>query len=179
MGTRVLLGALFLAWTCPAAAKPALAVTVPAAWAGIWAVTDTTYSGNVVLSTSTWLDTLCTGEELDTSIRTDYFGVYDAACTGTGFTDTGLSLDCSVYLPSCTIGYNGCFFGSTWRWVRNGDEATTYYDYRWQFAIDVHHPVFGSQRTTGIRTRIAGVDGACGTVPVLRKSWGTLKLSYR
>ena len=180
MKARVVLGTLCIALTCCSAASVASAATVPEAWAGIWVVSDTTYTGGGSYVVSTSLDTLCTGEEFDTTIRTGSYGTYpDPSCTGAGFTDTDLILNCTVTNPTCTIGYNGCYFNSNWNWHKVGDVATTSYSYYYQFAIDVHHPIFGGRSMSGIRTRIANVDAACGAVPTRRRSWGSLKLLYR
>ena len=71
MCTRLILNAPRSSFACFAVAAVLVAVpfaaradgvAVPSAWAGIWVETDTTYSGSTIIATSTWVDTLCTGE---------------------------------------------------------------------------------------------------------------------
>ena len=159
-------------------------VIVPPAWAGVWDVYEETTSDCATgsVTTRSYRDTLCAGETMPVfsyppnSAQPTY-------CSGPGFTDTGLALDCSNYFDC----HSCCPFG-TWdyqaNWVANwslsGDVATT--SVTFTSHIIATAPCASSSscsKTTGTRTRVWPESSICGAVPVRRQTWGRLKLLYR
>ena len=198
MRARVALAVLVLASALPAAgrlqaatptASAALATppqgVVSSGWAGIWQVNEETRdcTTQALISTASYLDTLCTGDAFNL-LASEYAtrgGIVYPTCSGPGFTDAALNLTCSVAGVPC--GYMGtCSATYTYAavWARNGDQATTTLTYQWtRSGPGLPPPNEGCQLTTGTRTRIATEATACGAVPTLPRTWGSLKILYR
>ena len=159
-------------------------VVVPLAWAGVWDITEETTSGceSGTVTTRSYRDTLCAGETIQL-----FPSPYPAAqgCSGPGFTDTALQLDCGIWFAchQC-CGPNGYWdYIASWsaNWSLAGDVATTTVVFS---STTSQPPECGPSgttciRTTGTRTRVWPESSICGAVPVLRQTWGSLKLRYR
>ena len=159
--------------------------TVPSEWAGIWDVYEETHQetsdcgGSVVISTRSYRDTLCAGQEYQVIPLGDFIGPF-YGCSGDGFTATALQLSCGGQ------GIYGCPGNSTFHqtlqadWTLSGDVATTVYTNT--VSVQSGYPgCTGSRCTkkTGTRTRVSDGAVACGAVPTLRHTWGKLKILYR
>jgi hypothetical protein len=177
-------------------------VIVPPAWAGVWDVIEETTTaqldhpppigscGSGSVTTRSYRDTLCAGETIQV-----FPSPYPPpiGCLPGGFTDTALQLFCNdwygchtccVYLgPNGYAEYGYYTYNATWdvNWSLVGDVATTTVTYRSEISKS---PECGGYRgtcvrTTGTRTRVWPESSICGEVPVLRHTWGRLKLRYR
>ncbi len=150
-------------------------IVVPAAWSGIWAITDSVYNcGNSTpISFSSDADTLCTGQ----SFNPEDTGGVTVTCTGSA-DDTHADITCTgsfEVFPLCTATY-------TVRSVttRTGESyvATT------TITTTYSQPGCGSFlqdtcqiiNTKGMRTGPA--PGNCLT-PVQPGTWGAIKSLYR
>jgi len=162
-------------------------VIVPAAWAGIWDVTEQTTTsptsptpppacGSGSVTTRSYRDTLCAGDTM--RVFSYPPGVsYFSACSGPGFTDTALQLHCEHYAfgPSCAP-YAYIDWDAVWS--RSGDVATTSATYTFSSSASYGCVSrYDCTQTTSTRTRVS--DRCDFVVPVRWASWGSLKLLYR
>lgn len=147
--------------------------TIPAAWAGIWAYTDTTYDCTTlaVTNVSTGQDTLCAGQ----SFEPDTTGGFNYNCTGT-VTDTQVNLTCS---GSFSFGACTGNFTQVGRGTRTGDTAfyvstftTTWSPPNCAFQND------SCDQTNSHTTRIGAAPPGC-TTPTRARTWGQVKTYYR
>jgi hypothetical protein len=148
-------------------------ITVPPEWAGIWQSTDTTDDCNgVFVSTSTSLDTLCTGQTFeDDDPNVSCTGSADANsytqhCTGT-----------SQPIPDCTATFDILTNGT-----RTGDSF---------FSVTVFQASYSGtgkgcdlfpdfcQQFNSHSIRIAPAPAEYCATPVEGLSWGRVKSLYR
>jgi hypothetical protein len=157
-------------------------------WAGVWEVFEETHAvtsdcgESVVISSRSYLDTLCTGQDDQVIPLGDFFGQAPSyGCSGDGFTATALQLSCGGQGI-----YGGCPGNSTFHqtlevnWTLSGNVATTVYTNT--MTIQSGFPGCGGTRCTkktGTRTRVSDGAAVCGPVPTRPRTWGSLKILYR
>ena len=163
-----------------AAALDRGALIVPPAWAGVWDVYEETTSDCAPgTTTRTYRDTLCAGDTVQV-----FFPPYPPSrviCSGSGFTDTGLSLNC-VDAFDCHL----CCLDGVWlyvavwdaNWSLSGDVATTNFTYDAKITASCTSS-HSCSKTTGTRTRVWPESAYCGLTPVQGETWGSLKIRYR
>jgi hypothetical protein len=147
-------------------------VTVPAAWAGIWTVSDTMKLCGVpgpIIPVQTHSDTMCAGDVITGDETVTY------TCSGTA-TATTVDMTCT---GSSDDG-NGCVgdYTETLHGTRNGDDALLTY------TINVVYTPSGCQDDGCIELviamhRTAGPPAECSITPTLKTTWGKLKKRYR
>ena len=151
-------------------------LTIPAAWAGVWDIRDTTRNcGGPVTETDAGLDTLCTGASV--------FESPDGApvsfdCTGT-ITDTVVDVDCTASFevsPDCLATFTVALDAT-----RTGDSYTAIQTMSITYSggglgCDLIPDTCTTTATTG--TRIGPEPAECAT-PVEATTWGRVKARYR
>lgn len=178
--------ALALSATCPARAGEAPRISlatifsaldsdpaVPTAWGGIWDTDiDTRICDNpLVLFTSSFVDTLCPGTEVDPGAG-DPGSVTN--CTGTA-TDASINMTCT-YAQEVTP---GCMLNATVDYVstRNGDSFSTNMRIQSTYTGDCTDVEDSCIEMDITGTRIGPAPADCA-VPVDRVTWGTVKSRY-
>jgi hypothetical protein len=153
------------------AATTAGSISVPAAWAGIWANVDTVYTcAGVFQSTSSDTDTLCTGQTLADSTF-NCTGSFDANtftehCSATGEVFTDCQYD--VVLDAHGTLTNDTFFSVS-------TLATTYSGTGAGCNLVPPH----CEQTNSHETRIGPAPASFCATPTQVESWGQLKAHYR
>ena len=146
---------------------------VPAAWAGVWEVTDVERDCETLelVETTTGNDTLCAGDLID---LTDD-GTFEIDCNGT-VTDTHVDIECTG--SSEEAGCTGTF-SLDLEADRDGETFSGTSITSLEFTGEGCGPfVFGfCQRIETTATRIGPQPAECA-VPVETVSWSTLKARY-
>jgi hypothetical protein len=151
-------------------------VTIPPEWAGIWQITDTTYTcAGAFQSTSSFLDTLCAGTTFDY----DTTGTFQFTCTGTA-TSTTYDQTCDgsdEIFPDCVMTFHLKAHGT-----RTADSYFSVFTMEssasgtGEFCDQV--PSNCTQYNTH-GTRIGPAPAAYCATPVKNETWGKIKAQYR
>ena len=149
--------------------------TIPPEWAGIWSVTDTVYQcPNSFQSTSTVLDTLCIGMEVDPPEQDPSF-TFD--CTGT-ITATTINQTCTGQgdFSGCTVNFIITIVGT--RSATSYDITTTMNaTYSGPSPCDIIPPQCFIINSHG--TLVDPKPSAYCDTPTVPMTWGKVKGIYR
>ncbi|NOT32608.1 MAG: hypothetical protein HOP12_00385 [Candidatus Eisenbacteria bacterium] len=149
--------------------------TIPAAWAGVWQVEDSLYTGcNPLIpsSTDSFLDTLCTG----TSVDPDTTGIGNYDCTGT-VTGTTIDITCN---GSSMFGDCEAQFTYHTQGTRTGETMVviTTINTHYEPPADCFGLPDDCTRIVTRSTRISAEPIEC-TTATQPSTWGQLKSRYR
>ena len=158
--------------TLSAALRSAGGPVVPAAWAGVWATTDSVHlcSDPTILFTDSGLDTLCTGDPIQ-----DEQGGITLSCSGT-VDDTSVDITCTgseELSPGCTVNYETTIVAT-----RNGDSYSGALTVNATFTpplCDGSPDICIVTESTG--TRVGPEPPDCLS-PVEEGTWGRVKAAY-
>ena len=166
----------------PSASPPSVLAdpqaTYTAAWTGIWDVREETRdcTGGSILHASAYRDTVCAGEAY--TLLSGYGR--GMTCSGPGFTDTALNLQCSGGSTCGCMGTCNVYLSEVASWTLDGDVATMVVTESYTYnGPPGCYPPDACYRTTGTRTRVSRDTSTCFSTPTLRHTWGRLKLLYR
>jgi hypothetical protein len=151
--------------------------TIPAEWAGIWSIVDTSrFCGGMLLGTSAELDTLCSGQPLDLDDPDDPIGL---SCSGT-VTSTVVDITCTgsfEAFPDCQADIVVKLDAT-----RTGESYVSVSTITTSFSgtgvgCDLNPDICITTTTHGNRTAPEPI-GYCST-QIEPTSWGRLKSHYR
>jgi len=156
-------GRLLAAMPAPPAAAAVEPLRFPAAWAGIWQISEETRdcAGGPVTFSRTYLDTICA--------NAPYYGVsvpygFGESCSGPGFTETTLNRKCSNAGSCGCLGTRICAQTDSVYWTRDGDVATTdFYTFHDETGCYPQAPSHTCSHTTGTMVRLSHDTPACPT----------------
>jgi hypothetical protein len=144
---------------------------LPGAWAGVWSLDESEYdcTTNDFLGGDSFIETLCTGQQLDFVI-----GAGGLDCVLNEMTDTNINFDCTLMKD-----LGGCIYTLTVSLVaqRTGDTFTATITRSEDFDPDTCSED-SCVRTETVANRIAPEPPDC-TSAVEPETWGRVKALYR